>query len=144
MKFEMLDGGRRWLARAASEAFDRTSAKREVGDYGFCVTLITLLWIRLWEPWQAMISYVALSLQGRIFMTHPTKAIFNTLLKDFVKVSKGSHDGQLYSEADVTESMKRIEVVDFHQTIDVAGMKVRCTLVAPNLALLAMRWLLVL
>ena len=28
-------------------------------------------------------------LQGRILMTHPTKAIIGTLLKDFVKISSG-------------------------------------------------------
>jgi cleavage and polyadenylation specificity factor subunit 3 len=30
------------------------------------------------------------SFRGRVLMTHPTKAIVHTLLKDFVKVSKGA------------------------------------------------------
>ena len=62
--------------------------------------------------------------QGRILMTHPTKAIFNTLLKDFVKVSKGSSDEGLYSEKDLEASLERVEVCDFHQTIDMDGIKV--------------------
>lgn len=39
----------------------------------------------------AAVPYVVgrTNFKGRIFMTHPTKAIFHTLLKDFVKVSGG-------------------------------------------------------
>ena len=40
----------------------------------------------------AAVPYVVghTSFRGRIFMTHPTKAIVHTLLKDFVKVSRGA------------------------------------------------------
>uniref|UniRef100_A0A7R9Y201 Cleavage and polyadenylation specificity factor subunit 3 n=1 Tax=Prasinoderma coloniale TaxID=156133 RepID=A0A7R9Y201_9VIRI len=61
--------------------------------------------------------------KGRIFMTHPTKAVYRTLLADFVRVSKGSSGEQLYTERDLDASMERIEVVDFHQEIDVDGIK---------------------
>lgn len=57
-------------------------------------------------------------------MTHPTKAIFGMLLKDSVKVSRGSTDAGLYSEKDVEAALERTELLDFHQTIDVAGIKV--------------------
>jgi cleavage and polyadenylation specificity factor subunit 3 len=56
-------------------------------------------------------------------MTHPTKAIYNTLLKDFVKVSKGGSDEGLYSDKDLEASLERVEVCDFHQTIDLDGIK---------------------
>ncbi len=58
-------------------------------------------------------------------MTHPTKAIFGMLLKDSVKVSRGSTDDGLYSEKDVEAALERTELLDFHQTIDVDGIKVR-------------------
>jgi cleavage and polyadenylation specificity factor subunit 3 len=40
----------------------------------------------------AAVPYVVghTNFKGRIFMTHPTKAIVHTLLKDFVKVSRGA------------------------------------------------------
>lgn len=64
---------------------------------------------------------------GRIFMTHPTKAIFRTLLKDFVKVSRsadGSDGGSLYTDKDLEVATERTEVIDFHQTIDIDGIRV--------------------
>lgn len=57
-------------------------------------------------------------------MTHPTKAIIGTLLKDFVKVSGGRSDGALYSEKDLEKTLDVTEVIDFHQTIEVDGIQV--------------------
>lgn len=57
-------------------------------------------------------------------MTHPTKAIVGTLLKDFVKVSGGRTDGALYSEKDLEKTLDVTEVIDFHQTIEVDGIQV--------------------
>jgi cleavage and polyadenylation specificity factor subunit 3 len=57
-------------------------------------------------------------------MTHPTKAIFGTLLKDFVKVGRSDANEGLYSEKNLEKSMERIELLDFHQTIDIDGVKV--------------------
>lgn len=61
--------------------------------------------------------------KGRIFMTHPTKAIAHTLLKDFVKLNKSSQN-TLYSDKDVEMASQRTEVIDFQQTIDVDGIKI--------------------
>lgn len=64
--------------------------------------------------------------RGRIFMTHPTKAIVHTLLKDFIKVSRGGgreEDG-LYADRDLEAATAKTEVVDFHQTIDVNGIRI--------------------
>ena len=58
-------------------------------------------------------------------MTHPTKAIYHTLLSDFVRLSKGGRDEALYGEAELDASMRRIEVIDFHQTVEINGIKVR-------------------
>eukprot|EP00798_Chlamydomonas_sp_ICE-L_P001513 gene1513-32891_t len=58
--------------------------------------------------------------KGRIFMTHPTKVIYNSLLRDFARLNKGSApDEQLYSEEDIDASMDKIEVVDFQQTLEI-------------------------
>lgn len=64
--------------------------------------------------------------RGRIFMTHPTKAIVHTLLKDFIKVSRGGgreEDG-LYTDRDLETATSRTEVIDFYQTIDVDGIRI--------------------
>ncbi|SCW00615.1 LAFE_0C08108g1_1 [Lachancea fermentati] len=66
---------------------------------------------------------------GRVFMTHPTKAIYRWLLSDFVKVTNiGStspldKDENLYSDEDLAESFDRIETIDYHSTMDVNGIK---------------------
>jgi len=60
--------------------------------------------------------------RGRLLMTHPTKAIFYTLLRDYVRVSAGSSgDEQLYAEADLERAMQVAEVIDFDQTVDLGG-----------------------
>ncbi|CAD7705383.1 unnamed protein product, partial [Ostreobium quekettii] len=61
--------------------------------------------------------------KGRVFMTHPTKAIYRTLLTDFLKVSQGG-ENQLYTEDDLNNSIELIEVIDFHQTVDIDGIRV--------------------
>ncbi|PSC69750.1 Cleavage and polyadenylation specificity factor subunit 3 [Micractinium conductrix] len=62
--------------------------------------------------------------RGRVLMTHATKAIVHTLLKDFVKVSRGGSGEGLYTEKDLDAAMEKTEVVDFHQTVDVGGVRV--------------------
>jgi len=63
--------------------------------------------------------------RGRIFMTHPTKAIYSMLLGDFVRLQKGADPNDvLFNEKDLQASLDKIEVVDFHQEVDVDGVKV--------------------
>jgi hypothetical protein len=57
-------------------------------------------------------------------MTHPTKAIFFTLVKDFANLAANAGEEQLFTSKDVEDAMDRIEVLDFDQTIDVDGIKV--------------------
>lgn len=66
--------------------------------------------------------------QGRVFMTHPTKAIYRWLLRDFVRVtsigaSSSGKDENLYTDEDLAESFDKIETVDFHSTVEVNGIK---------------------
>ncbi|XP_065870906.1 cleavage and polyadenylation specificity factor subunit 3-I isoform X1 [Euphorbia lathyris] len=64
--------------------------------------------------------------RGRVFMTHATKAIYKLLLTDYVKVSKVSIEDMLFDEQDINHSMDKIEVIDFHQTVEVNGIKFWC------------------
>lgn len=64
--------------------------------------------------------------KARVFMTQPTRAIYKTLLSDFVRVSRTSAgEESLYTEEDVEKTMKRIEVVDYHAEVNVDGIKFR-------------------
>lgn len=64
--------------------------------------------------------------KGRCFMTHATKAIYRWLLADCIKVSNISSEQMLYTESDLEASMDKIEVVNFHEEKDVAGVRFWC------------------
>ncbi|RZC73918.1 hypothetical protein C5167_049401 [Papaver somniferum] len=64
--------------------------------------------------------------KGRVYMTHATKAIYKLLLSDYVKVSKVSVEDMLFDEQDIIKSMDKIEVIDFHQTLEVNGIRFWC------------------
>ena len=58
-------------------------------------------------------------------MTHPTKAIYGTLLKDFVKLGNvRATEEQLFNDEDLRNSLPKIDVIDFHQTVEIKGIKV--------------------
>ncbi|CAG8546846.1 16166_t:CDS:10 [Rhizophagus irregularis] len=62
--------------------------------------------------------------QGRVFMTHPTKAIYKWLLSDYVRVSNVALlDDMLYDEQDLLLSYDKIEAVDYHQEVEFEGIK---------------------
>ncbi|KAI8366660.1 beta-lactamase-like protein [Radiomyces spectabilis] len=63
------------------------------------------------------------SFKGRVFMTHPTKAIYKWLLSDYLRVSNIGDEDQLYTEEDLINSFHRIEAVDYHQQVEVEGIK---------------------
>ena len=62
------------------------------------------------------------ALQGQIFMTHPTRQVCGMLLKDFVRVSGRGSDA-LYTDKHLEEALQRTQLIDFHQTIEVDGIK---------------------
>lgn len=61
--------------------------------------------------------------KGRIFATHPTKAVMKMILDDYIKVSNVAVEDQLYDERDLRRCIDKIEPIDFHQTLTVAGIK---------------------
>ncbi|KAL2477604.1 Cleavage and polyadenylation specificity factor subunit 3-I [Forsythia ovata] len=71
-------------------------------------------------------SRIDTTFKGRVFMTHATKAIYKLLLSDYVKVSKVSVEDMLFDEQDILRSMDKIEVIDFHQTLEVNGIRFWC------------------
>ena len=71
--------------------------------------------------------------QGKVYMTHPTKAIYKWMLSDFVRVTnihmnaEGSTvdpNSSLYSDEDLVRSFEKIDVIDYHQEIDLSGIKI--------------------
>jgi cleavage and polyadenylation specificity factor subunit 3 len=61
--------------------------------------------------------------KGSVYMTHPTRAIYKWLLADYVKIASLSPEDQLYDEQDLARSYERIQVVDYHQQVDVGGIR---------------------
>ncbi|KAL7481201.1 hypothetical protein ACHAW6_006879 [Cyclotella cf. meneghiniana] len=77
--------------------------------------------------------------RGRVFMTHPTKAVIRLLLGDYLKLmamkrggggnikNEDGHDSDvLYTEAELQSCVDKIELIDYHQTIDLnlpSGLK---------------------
>ncbi|GAB5367781.1 hypothetical protein AAMO2058_001260600 [Amorphochlora amoebiformis] len=64
--------------------------------------------------------------RGRTFMTHPTKAIYRLLVQDFIKVSSISTEDMLFNDKDLSDSMAKIEDINFHQTVTHKGIKFWC------------------
>ncbi|KAJ1512661.1 hypothetical protein HMI54_015577, partial [Coelomomyces lativittatus] len=61
--------------------------------------------------------------KGRVYMTHPTKAIFKWMLSDYVRISSTSADDMPYNEQDLQNAYDRIEAIDFHQVVEMAGIR---------------------
>lgn len=67
--------------------------------------------------------------KGKVYMTHPTKAIYKWLLSDFIKVTNvasadGNDEGDLlYTDEDLLRSYDRIHTIDYHQQVDFNGIK---------------------
>ncbi|ODV94451.1 hypothetical protein PACTADRAFT_86613 [Pachysolen tannophilus NRRL Y-2460] len=68
--------------------------------------------------------------KGRVFMTHPTKAIYRWLLNDFVRVTMIGDDssgtvnsGTLYTDDDLAASFDKIETIDYHSTVEIDGIR---------------------
>ncbi|KAK3101085.1 hypothetical protein FSP39_000832 [Pinctada imbricata] len=64
--------------------------------------------------------------KGRCFMTHATKAIYRWLLSDYVKVSNIATEDMLYTDKDIENSMDKVETINFHQEVEVNGVKFWC------------------
>ena len=71
--------------------------------------------------------YCKTDFKGRVFMTHPTKAVARLLLMDYVRVGKSSRDDDmLFDEKDVERTLNHAELIDYHQELTVNGVKFQC------------------
>lgn len=61
--------------------------------------------------------------KGRVFMTHPTKAVMQMMLRDFLRVSNISVDDQIYDDKDLQNCVSKVEIIDFHQEKEHNGIK---------------------
>lgn len=64
--------------------------------------------------------------KGRIFMTHATKAVMKLLLSDNIRLNNRT-SRPLYTDQELTSCIDKIETIDFHQTVDVEGLKFTAT-----------------
>ncbi|EQB60746.1 cleavage and polyadenylation specificity factor [Vairimorpha apis BRL 01] len=62
--------------------------------------------------------------KGKVFMTHPTKAILKWLLNDYIRIINASSDTDFYSEKDLQSCYNKIIPIDYHQEININGIKV--------------------
>ncbi|KAL8872512.1 MAG: hypothetical protein Q9174_001869 [Haloplaca sp. 1 TL-2023] len=66
--------------------------------------------------------------RGRVFMTHPTKAIYKWLIQDNVRVQNTSSSSdartQLYTEADHLSTFSQIEAIDYHTTHTISSIRI--------------------
>lgn len=59
--------------------------------------------------------------QGKIYMTHATKAVMKLLLSDNIRLQKDKDS--LYSEEDLQNCIDKIDVIDYYQTKEYRGIK---------------------
>ncbi|CAK7270945.1 endoribonuclease ysh1 [Sporothrix epigloea] len=65
--------------------------------------------------------------RGRVFMTHPTKAIYKWLIQDSVRVGNTSSNSTtqlVYTEQDHLSTFRQIEAIDYHTTHTVSGIRI--------------------
>ncbi|KAF2756872.1 Metallo-hydrolase/oxidoreductase [Pseudovirgaria hyperparasitica] len=66
--------------------------------------------------------------KGRVFMTHPTKAIYKWLVQDSVRVGNISSSAeqkiQLYTEADHLTTFPMIEAIDYYTTHTISSIRI--------------------
>ncbi|KAI9807039.1 MAG: endoribonuclease ysh1 [Sarcosagium campestre] len=66
--------------------------------------------------------------KGRVFMTHPTKAIYKWLIQDSVRVgntsSTSNQQAPLYTESDHLSTFPQIEAIDYHTTHTVSSIRI--------------------
>ncbi|KAJ3428914.1 cleavage and polyadenylation specificity factor subunit 3 [Anaeramoeba flamelloides] len=62
---------------------------------------------------------------GRVFMTHPTKAIYKYVIEDYIRINR-NREKTLYDESDLQKSMEKIEQIDYRQHFSHNGIKFWC------------------
>ncbi|KAH0472085.1 MAG: uncharacterized protein KVP18_001281 [Porospora cf. gigantea A] len=69
------------------------------------------------------------SFAGAVLMTPATKAVCNLLWRDYTRVYTGGptvNNRPLFSVEDVVRTMKVVQTIDFHEVVEVHGIKITC------------------
>lgn len=61
--------------------------------------------------------------KGKVYMTHPTKAILKWLLNDYIRVINSSAEQDFYIEQDLQNCYNMIIPIDYHQQVNLKGIK---------------------
>ncbi|KAM3135348.1 hypothetical protein pb186bvf_012506 [Paramecium bursaria] len=64
--------------------------------------------------------------KGKIYMTRPTKEIYNLVLRDSIKVKSENLGADLINEQSIESSLNHIEVIDYDSEIYYQGIKIKC------------------
>jgi cleavage and polyadenylation specificity factor subunit 3 len=66
--------------------------------------------------------------KGKVYMTYPTLAICKLVWSDFIKVSGIAEQpgAKLYTDQDITDTVNRIICIDYHQEVEVEGVRFWC------------------
>jgi cleavage and polyadenylation specificity factor subunit 3 len=62
--------------------------------------------------------------KGRIFMTFPTKAVLRLLLGDYLRLLQmrnSKPEDMLYTEAELINCLNKVELIDYHTTVNLPG-----------------------
>lgn len=61
---------------------------------------------------------------GKVFMTHPTKAILRWLLNDYIRIINANTEIDFYTENDLNNCYDKIIAIDYNQTVIVKDFKI--------------------
>ncbi|KAM0676141.1 endoribonuclease ysh1 [Gurleya vavrai] len=62
--------------------------------------------------------------KGKVYMTHPTKAILKYLLNDYTRLVNSSSELDFYSEGDLKNCYEKIIAIDYHQEVNIKEFKI--------------------
>jgi cleavage and polyadenylation specificity factor subunit 3 len=62
----------------------------------------------------------------KVYMTHPTKAILKPLLSDYLRVTSMATRHSLYTEAELSTCMDKIDVAKYKEEVFENGIKFTC------------------
>ncbi|KAM0673989.1 endoribonuclease ysh1 [Gurleya vavrai] len=62
--------------------------------------------------------------KGKVYMTHPTKAILKYLLNDYTRLVNSSSELDFYSEGDLKNCYDKITAIDYHQEVNIKEFKI--------------------
>ncbi|CAI2386537.1 unnamed protein product [Moneuplotes crassus] len=63
--------------------------------------------------------------KGKVIMTHPTKAIYNYVLQDFIRICNVGEIDILFDESDLSDSMDKIIPIRFHEELEFDDVKIQ-------------------